>query len=1005
MEDAAAVSDVLDERPELESDLEAVLAVDEEHDAWTFDDVPIDSGAFGELVSRGLVEKTAGGDGYHVPHSDAVRAAVVDENNATTDRSDPVESLRPDGDEILGRLRTVDRLEVGTLVGALLAVVVARVHAFPSVFRDGAVVLSANDPYYYRYWVEQALAGSGGLVDLSALSSALDAVGTGEPLLVLVLWFFASLLGGSTTAAGWVLAWYPVVAAVTSALLVYLLALRVTDDRRVALAAVVLLAVTPAHAFRTSLGFADHHALDYVWLALTAYALVGLETAGDEWRDRESVGFALLLGVAAAGQVLSWDAGPLMLVPVGVYGAVRTLHTVRSGQSPLRVSAPLLAGVTLAAVTVLLAHVGLGWHNTPAAFAPALLLAGLVGVVGAGELVSRFDWSARVLAAVEAVGLVAGLVVLRTGFPSYWAQLSTGLERLAGTQNIAEAQSLLSGDALGWLLLFGFVLVLAVPYLVWASREVYNGSVEWLAPVVYAWYFLGLAVFQVRFAGQLSLFSAVFAGLGFVHLAAVVDISRPPVPLGGEFDDTLSLPDRRTAVSLVVLFALVGGLSVVQVPVKTSQVTTGDGEFRAASWTAEYAADRGWSYPDSYVFSTWSKNRMYNYLVNGQSSSYAFAQGNYDEFAAASDGERLYRQLRGDVNLVVVGDRRYPDGSIHARLHRAFGSESDLGSGLSHYRAVFASEGGSRKVFTLVPGARMTGQGEPRSVYTISTDVTIDGASFTYTREVRTDDTGIYSVTVPYEGQYTFDGQAFDVSRTQVHSGRVLSRFDGDGASYWSFDVGQGDTAYDTVGGYHGRVVNGTWVSGVNGTALRFEKSRRTSVEAPARPNSTESFTVSAWIRPTTSRGGAVLSTGKDAGPRSRYGFLFDHGVAGSSDDRLALVLGDGNRSVKVTSGDLGLGYPADTYHHVTAVFDRGTVRFYVDGRLVGERSVDVSRVVHEGTHPTYLGREYSGYGDGGHDYFQGSIDEVRYYERALSDAAVREQFERHADETNGYAP
>jgi len=998
MEDAAAVSDVLDERPELESDLEAVLAVDEEHDAWTFDDVPIDSGAFGELVSRGLVEKTAGGDGYHVPHSDAVRAAVVDEDNATTDRSDPVESLRPDGDEILGRLRTVDRLEVGTLVGALLAVVVARVHAFPSVFRDGAVVLSANDPYYYRYWVEQALAGSGGLVDLSALSSALDAVGTGEPLLVLVLWFFASLLGGSTTAAGWVLAWYPVVAAVTSALLVYLLALRVTDDRRVALAAVVLLAVTPAHAFRTSLGFADHHAFDYMWLALTAYALTGLETASDELRNWESIGFTLFLGMAAAGQVLSWDAGPLMLVPVGAYGAARTLYAVRSGRSPLRVSAPLLVGITLAAVTVLLAHVGLGWHNTPAAFAPALLLAGLVGVVGAGELVSRFDWSARVLAAVEAVGLVAGLVVLRTGFPSYWAQLSTGLERLAGTQNIAEAQSLLSGDALGWLLLFGFVLVLAVPYLVWASREVYNGSVEWLAPVVYAWYFLGLAVFQVRFAGQLSLFSAVFAGLGFVHLAAVVDISRPPVPLGGEFDDTLSLPDRRTAVSLVVLFALVGGLSVVQVPVKTSQVTTGDGEFRAASWTAEYAADRGWSYPDSYVFSTWSKNRMYNYLVNGQSSSYAFAQGNYDEFAAASDGERLYRQLRGDVNLVVVGDRRYPEGTVHARLHRAFGSESNLGPGLSHYRAVFASEGGSRKVFTLVPGTRMTGPGEPNTTYTVSTDVTIDGASFTYTRDVRTDATGIYSVTIPYPGEYTFGDARFDVSSPSVREGRVLSRFDGEGEMYWSFDESRGTTAYDTVGGYHGEILNGTRTDGVNGSALRFVNQQRTAVRSPPRRDDTEAFTVSAWIRPQTDQSGAILSTGKGGSSKQHIGILFDHGLSGWNHDQIGLYVGNGTASFNEHSPDLGLSYPTARYHHVAAVFDRGQIRWYLDGEHISTRSVQAERVVHDGRRSTYVGRESSG--AGGLNHFDGDIDEVRYYETALSEEEISTLYHRNTNTT-----
>jgi len=541
--------------------------------------------------------------------------------------------------------------------------------------------------------------------------------------------------------------------------------------------------------------------------------------------------------------------------------------------------------------------------------------------------------------------------------------------------------------------------VLAVPYLVWASREAYRGSVEWIPPVVYAWYFLGLAMFQVRFAGQLSLFSAVFAGLGFVHLAAVIDISRRPVPFGSEFDHNLSLPDRRTTVSLVVLFALVGGLSVVQVPVKTSQVTTGDGEFRTASWTAEYAADRGWSYPDNYVFSAWSKNRLYNYFVNGQSDSYEFAQRHYDEFAAASDGQRWYRQLRGNVNLVVVGDRRYPDGSIHSRLDQEFGSESDLGAGLSHYRALYATESGSKKVFMLVPGTRMTGPGEPNTTYTVSTNVTIDGESFMYTRTVQTDATGIYSVTVPYPGEYTFGDARFNISSPSIREGRILSLFDGEGEMYWSFDAGRGNTAYDTVGGYHGEIRNGSWIDGVNRSGLHFASQQKTAVRAPARHNVTEMFTVSAWIRPQTDQSGSILSTGKDGSSKQHTGILFDHGLSGWNHDQIALYVGNGTASFNEHSPDLGLSYPSTTYHHVAAVFDRGEIRWYLDGEHISTRTIDAERVVHDGRSPTYVGRESSG--AGGLNHFNGDIDEVRYYETALSDDEISDLYRRNANATD----
>ncbi len=60
-----------------------VLAVDDEQDGWTFDDIPIDSGQFGELVSAGIVEKD--GDEYRVADPDAVRAALNGDSEVSND--------------------------------------------------------------------------------------------------------------------------------------------------------------------------------------------------------------------------------------------------------------------------------------------------------------------------------------------------------------------------------------------------------------------------------------------------------------------------------------------------------------------------------------------------------------------------------------------------------------------------------------------------------------------------------------------------------------------------------------------------------------------------------------------------------------------------------------------------------------------------------------------------------------------------------------------------------
>jgi dolichyl-diphosphooligosaccharide--protein glycosyltransferase len=74
MTDGSRVAEFLSERPDLESPLEDVLEVDEQTDSWTFDDVPVDSGRFGELVSPGIVERE--GEDYRVADPDAVRAAL-----------------------------------------------------------------------------------------------------------------------------------------------------------------------------------------------------------------------------------------------------------------------------------------------------------------------------------------------------------------------------------------------------------------------------------------------------------------------------------------------------------------------------------------------------------------------------------------------------------------------------------------------------------------------------------------------------------------------------------------------------------------------------------------------------------------------------------------------------------------------------------------------------------------------------------------------------------------
>ncbi|UPW01283.1 hypothetical protein M0R88_04050 [Halorussus gelatinilyticus] len=781
-----ATEDLLGEKPDLESDLREVLAVDERADGWAFDDVPVDSGAFGELVSRDIVAEN--GDGYEVADPDAVRASLDGdaETVADADASGPtLPSLS------LESLPSLSRLEAGGLAAALAFVLLMRTYIFPTVFRGEYVVLPSNDPYYYRYWVEQLSAEAAGVFDFSVLSGLPGAVAKSEPLMVGTLWWFTNLFGGAD-AAGRVLAWYPVVSALVVAALVYALAVRVTDDRRVGLASVTFLAVIPAFAYRTGLGFADHHAFDYLWLALTALGLVWLsDVEREDLSSPKSWLAATALGVAVAGQVMAWEAGPLLVGAVGVFAAVRAAADVRADRSPLAASASLLAGLAVATLLSHLAHTGFGWHTDVVAYSPALLLVGVLAVSLAGEAVRRAGMPAFVLGGAEVAGALSALALLQFVLPTYANRLYRQLDFLLFKSGAAETQSLFAGGPAGFfigpILELGFAWLLAVPTLALLSWRAYRRDhVPWLVVCTYGWYFLVLAAFQRRFVGELAPFAAVLAGYGFLVFAAKVDLlsqfgfgeddPRAENDADGSTRRTLGLPDRGTAATLAVLLLFLVSAGGVQTAVRHQQVKIVDDKFEAATWIDGYAERQGLEYPNNYVLSKWGRNRMYNYFVNGESRSYGFAYRRYAPFLRSSDPAAQYQKLHEKVGFVVtknvnLNGRAAPKIN-YARFHKRFGSAGPNGaSGAGHYKALYASDDGSVKVFSLVPGANVTGTVGENETVTLSKKVEIEGASFTYRRSITAGPDGDFSVTVPYAGTYSVGNRTVEVPESAVENG------------------------------------------------------------------------------------------------------------------------------------------------------------------------------------------------------------------------------------------
>ena len=344
--------------------------------------------------------------------------------------------------------------------------------------------------------------------------------------------------------------------------------------------------------------------------------------------------------------------------------------------------------------------------------------------------------------------------VVAVFLPEYWSELRAGIDRILRGDNIAETQSLFN-DVVGFLLVFGFILFFAVAALVWATGRIPSDE-AWLVPVVYGWWFLGLSAFQIRFVGELAPFTALFAGLAFVWTAAWVDLAALPAPVDGSdwTDWRPGRPDASTVVAVVALFALVGGLGVLQSGVKMQQVTIDDDAYRTADWLTEYADERGWDTgSESYAFSDWGRNRMYNYFLSGESQSYGYAQSNYRPFVSRTDPNAAAARL-GGARFVVTQPFPVDSDAMGTRLHDHFGSRYGDVDGLSRYRALYATESGDRKAFLVVPGATLSGTAAPNATVSLSTNVSVPNAAFTYDRRTRTNETGTFAVTVPNSGTY-----------------------------------------------------------------------------------------------------------------------------------------------------------------------------------------------------------------------------------------------------------
>ena len=212
-------------------------------------------------------------------------------------------------------------------------------------------------------------------------------------------------------------------------------------------------------------------------------------------------------------------------------------------------------------------------------------------------------------------------------------------------------------------------------------------------------------------------------------------------------------------------------------------------------------------------------------------------------------------------------------------------------------------------------------------------------------------------------------------------------RIDPDLVGHWKFDEGQGTTVKDDTGrAPPAPIKDATWVDGRIGKALRFS-GNGSHVELPNTPEldslHENNYTVAAWVRPETDPGrdpyAIVMKETRHIGLVMRPRFGMDHWFA------------DGTNGF---AGFLRPEHPAGRFYHVAGVIDRtkGLSRIVVDGKELGTKKFP------PGAKAWDMKQAHWRFGTGNLQpdkrwawQFNGIIDDVRFYKRALTDDEIQQ--------------
>jgi hypothetical protein len=204
--------------------------------------------------------------------------------------------------------------------------------------------------------------------------------------------------------------------------------------------------------------------------------------------------------------------------------------------------------------------------------------------------------------------------------------------------------------------------------------------------------------------------------------------------------------------------------------------------------------------------------------------------------------------------------------------------------------------------------------------------------------------------------------------------------------AYFPMDETSGQLVKNVASTKSGIATGTTVTTGYSGNARSFDgSSDYISVADTPSLDGMDQLSLSTWVKVNSFSSQTVVPIGKDVNSVS-----YRINIAPSG--QLSFVVATSNNSWYSTGTvvDSSVSLTTGKWYHIAAIYDGSRVRIYVNGQLTGTGSQDISGNILNSDSEVHFGKSSSA----NIDYFNGMLDEVRVYNRALSADEILLQYD-----------